>query len=115
MDDASIGQTARQHRFFKGCTRPAMLAGVPLMPFLLVTGVTLLLGMWAFYLVSPYATLSLALAYVPTLIGMRQATKKDDQRLKQILLRARLRYRHGNKAMWGAISFSPLRYKKRPL
>lgn len=115
MDDASIGGPEKQHRFFKGCTRPAMLAGVPLMPFLLVTGVTLLLGMWAGYLVSPYATLSLALAYVPTLIGMRQATKKDDQRLKQILLRARLRFRHGNKAMWGAISFSPLRYKKRPL
>ncbi len=44
---------------------------------------------------------------------MRQITKKDDQRLRQMLLRARIRVRHLNKPYWQAISFTPLRYKKR--
>jgi type IV secretion system protein VirB3 len=99
---------------FRGCTRPAMLAGVPMIPLLLVSGIFLLVTMWCVYLVSPYVALFLAVIYVPILLTMRQITKKDDQRLRQLLMRARMRVRHRpGRAMWGATSFSPLRFKKR--
>jgi type IV secretion system protein VirB3 len=102
--------------FFKGCTRPAMFpgVGVPLLPFLLVTGVFILAGMWLFYLASGYVTLLLLLIYIPLMAWMRQVTKKDDQRLSQLLKRARMRVRQqAGKALWGAVSFSPIRYKRR--
>lgn len=102
-----------RHRFFKGCTRPAMFIGVPLMPFLLVSGCFLLLIVWCMQFVSGYAALMLFLVYVPMLLVMRQITKKDDQRLRQMLLRMRMRVRHLNKPYWQTISFAPLRYKKR--
>lgn len=113
MESQRIAVGVERHPFFKGCTRPAMFARVPLVPFLLVTGIFLLLGMWSFYLVSPYATLVLAMAYFPLYAVMRAMTRKDDQRLRQLLLRARMRLRHGNRPMWGAISFSAIRLAKR--
>ena len=39
---------------FKGCTRPAMLGGVPTIPLILICGLTLLCAVWSFYLVSGY-------------------------------------------------------------
>lgn len=107
--------TVTRHRFFKGCTRPAMFIGIPLMPFLLVSGCFLLLIVWFMQFVSGYAAFMLFLVYVPILLVMRQITKKDDQRLRQMLLRARMRLRHANKPYWQTISFAPLRYKKRAL
>jgi type IV secretion system protein VirB3 len=44
---------------------------------------------------------------------MRQITKQDDQRLRQVLMRLRMRHRHFNRALWGAVSYSPLRFKRR--
>ncbi len=91
-----------------------MFAGVPMLPFLLVTGVFLLLAVWTFYLVSPYVSLFLFFAYVPIFITLRHITKKDDQRLHQMLMRARMRVRQrAGRALWGSVSFSPIRYKQR--
>ena len=90
-----------------------MFARVPLMPFLFVSGGFMLLGMWSYYLVSGYATLLLGMVYVPVYMTMRAITRKDDQRLRQLLLRARMRLRHANGPMWGALSFSPIRLAKR--
>ena len=99
---------------FKGCTRPAMFAGVPMLPFLLVTGIFLLLAMWCFYLLSAYVSLFLGIIYIPVVVTMKQITKKDDQRLRQMMMRARMRFRQqAGRRLWGAISFSPVRYKKR--
>jgi type IV secretion system protein VirB3 len=99
---------------FKGCTRPAMFLGVPMIPFLVVTGIALLLSMWMYYLISPYVTLLLVFAYIPTVLWMRQITKKDDQRLRQMMMRARMRMRQRTgRVLWGAYSFSPIRYKHR--
>lgn len=91
-----------------------MFAGVPMIPFLLVTGIFLLLAVWFFYLLSPYVTLLLGIVYAPIFVWMRQVTKKDDQRLRQMMMRARMRVRQrAGRALWGAISFSPIRYKRR--
>ena len=99
---------------FKGCTRPAMFAGVPMLPFLLVTGCFLIATVWTFYLVSGYFALFLVIVYVPICVTMRQVTKKDDQRLHQLMKRVQMRLRHGpGRSIWGATSYAPLRYKKR--
>ncbi len=99
---------------FRGCTRPAMCWGIPLMPLLCVTGAFLLLGVWMFYLVSPYVTLFLAALYLPLVLVMREITRGDDQRLRQIWLRLRMRLHMGAvRLRWGACSYSPLRYHRR--
>jgi type IV secretion system protein VirB3 len=99
---------------FTGCTRPAMLGGVPIVPLILIGGVTLLLSVWLYYLVNGYVSLGLILSTIPIVLWMRQTTKTDDQRLRQVLMRARMRLRHGpSRAMWGAISYGPLTFTKR--
>lgn len=101
---------------FKGCTRPAMFApaGVPMIPFLVVSGLFFILSFWAFYLVSGYVSLFLIIIYIPIVMTMKQITKKDDQRLHQMIMRLRMRIRQmAGRRLWGAISFSPIRYKRR--
>ena len=51
---------------------------------------------------------------IPIVLWMRQTTKTDDQRLRQVMMRARMRLRHGpSRATWGAISYGPLAWKTR--
>ena len=91
-----------------------MLGGVPIVPLILIGGLTLLVSVWLYYLVSGYVSLGLVLIAIPILIWMRQTTKSDDQRLRQVMMRARMRLRHGpSRATWGAISYSPLLWKSR--
>jgi type IV secretion system protein VirB3 len=98
---------------FKGCTRPSMLADVPMIPFLLVTGIFMLATMYTFILVNPFAALGVILLYAPIYVWLRLITKKDDQRLHQMLLKLRMRLRmKAARNFWGAASYSPLRYKR---
>jgi len=91
-----------------------MLGGVPIVPLILIGGLTLLLSVWLYYLVSGYVSLGLILSTIPIVLWMRQTTKTDDQRLRQVLMRARMRLRHGaSRAIWGAISYGPLTFTKR--
>lgn len=91
-----------------------MLGGVPIVPLILIGGLTLLLAVWLYYLVSGYVSLSLILITIPIVLWMRQTTKTDDQRLRQVMMRARMRFRHRpSRAMWGAISYGPLTWKRR--
>ena len=101
-------------RIFRGCTRPATVVGVPLVPFLITTVGFSLAAVWTFYLLSAYLSLFLLMGYIPLVITMREVTKKDDQRLRQLTLRLRMRLRQGSiRRIWGANSYSPLRYAKR--
>jgi type IV secretion system protein VirB3 len=98
---------------FRGCTRPATFAGVPMLPFLLVTGGFLIATGWTCYLASAYLGLFLAMTYLPILMTMRAVTKKDDQRLRQLLMHARMRWRHyASVRQWDAVSYCPLRFKR---
>ncbi len=91
-----------------------MLGGVPIVPLILIGGLTLLVSVWLYYLVSGYVSLGLLLISIPVLLWMRQTTKTDDQRLRQVMMRARMRLRHGpSRAIWGAISYGPLTWKTR--
>jgi type IV secretion system protein VirB3 len=99
---------------FKACTRPSMFAGVPMVPFLVISGLFLLVGMWTLLFINFYVPLVLAMIYFPLIAVLRQITKKDDQRLKQLFMRSRMRLRHSaGKALWGAVSYSPISYKRR--
>ena len=92
-----------------------MLGGVPIMPLILIGGLTLLMAVWLYYLLSGYISLGIVLIAIPIVLWMRQTTKTDDQRLRQVMMRARMRLRHGpSRTTWGAISYSPLSWKPRP-
>jgi type IV secretion system protein VirB3 len=90
-----------------------MLFGVPMVPMVLVAGFTFLGVVWLGLLVAWWAAvITLFIGFVATLT-MRGITKKDDQRLRQYGMRFLLRLKQGNHGHWKAMSFSPIRYKKR--
>lgn len=92
---------------FKGCTRPAMYLGVPLVPLVVVTVVVILISVWT--------TLFVALTLIPIVIVMRQIAKADDQQFRLLGLRLLFRgvhYNH-NAKFWRASTYSPIAFKKR--
>lgn len=91
---------------FKGCTRPAMLMGVPIGPFIGAVGSLLIAGMWTF-IVSPVAALIVLSMLIPVVVTMRAITRYDDQRLRQTFMRLRLRLLQHNRRFWGAHAYSP--------
>lgn len=96
---------------FKGCTRPSMIWGVPLVPLAAASVPLLIVGMWGLWL-SPRVGIVALLCIFPVFFIMRLVTKKDDQRLMQYLLRFRMRVRQKNRIFWrDASSYSPIRYK----
>lgn len=97
---------------FKGCTRPAMLWGVPLVPFLMVGGSILIPAIWAL-LASPPVGVGIVLLLIPLFVTMRAVTRHDDQRLAQLALRFRMVVRQRNRGAWCAHAYAPLRLKRR--
>lgn len=98
---------------FRGCTRPPMFLGAPMVPFILLTGFAILLAMLGLF-VSPFISIAVITAYVPIYAWMRVATKTDDQRLNQLVLRVRMRTRmRGGRRAWGALTYIPVVLKKR--
>lgn len=97
---------------FKGCTRPAMLWGVPLVPFLMVGGSILIPAIWAL-LASPPVGFGIVLLLIPVFVTMRSVTRHDDQRLAQCALRVRMTLRQRNRRFWGAHAYVPVRVKRR--
>lgn len=97
---------------FKGCTRPAMLWGVPLVPFLIVGGGMLIPGIWAL-LASPPLGVGLLFLMIPVFITMRVITRRDDQRLAQYALRLRLVVRQRNRRFWESHAYVPVHLKRR--
>lgn len=100
-----------QEDIFKGATRPSMLAGVPLMPLLLLGGITLLLVFWGGMMISGWVGLISALASIPVYVWMRTISKKDDQRLHQMFLRLKLSIPQRNKGFWRARSYAPVQWR----
>ncbi|MFM0208080.1 VirB3 family type IV secretion system protein [Paraburkholderia sediminicola] len=97
---------------FKGCTRPAMLWGVPLVPFLMVGGSILIPAIWAL-LASPPVGVGIVLLLIPIFVTMRSVTRHDDQRLAQFALGIRMVLRQRNRRFWGAHAYMPLCLKRR--
>jgi type IV secretion system protein VirB3 len=97
---------------FKGCTRPAMLWGVPLVPFLMIGGGMLIPAIWAL-LASPPLGVGMLFLVIPVFAAMRVITRRDDQRLGQYALRLRMVIRQGNRRFWGSHAYVPVRLKRR--
>ncbi|KWH21839.1 conjugal transfer protein TraD [Burkholderia cepacia] len=97
---------------FKGCTRPAMLWGVPLVPFLMVGGGMLIPAIWAL-LASPPLGVAILLLMIPVFVAMRVITRHDDQRLAQRAQRVRMALRQRNRRFWGVHAYVPVRLKRR--
>ncbi|MPW06419.1 conjugal transfer protein TraD [Paraburkholderia sp. CNPSo 3155] len=97
---------------FKGCTRPAMLWSVPLVPFLMVGGGMLIPAIWAL-LASPPLGVAILFLMIPVFVVMRVIARHDDQRLAQYALRVRMALRHGNRRFWGVHAYVPVRLKRR--
>lgn len=97
---------------FKGATRPAMIWGVPLVAFLMVSGGMLIPAIWAL-LASPPLGVAILFLMIPVFVVMRVITRHDDQRLAQYLLRVRMVLRQGNRRFWGAHAYVPVRLKRR--
>lgn len=92
---------------FKGCTRPAMMFGVPLVPLAAVSVVVILLSVWT--------TVFFAATLVPIILTMRQIAKSDDQQFRLLFLKLLFRgvnYNH-NAKFWKASAYSPFAFKKR--
>jgi len=97
---------------FKGCTRPAMLWGVPLVAFLLIGGGMLIPAIWAL-LASPPLGVAILFLMIPVFVVMRVITRHDDQRLAQYVLRLRMVLRQRNRRFWGGHAYVPVRLKRR--
>ena len=98
---------------FRGCTRPALFLGAPMVPTIILTGLAILLAMLGLF-VSPYISIAVVTAYVPIYAWMRLITKSDDQRLNQLVLRLRMRARmQAGRRAWGALTYTPVIYKRR--
>lgn len=92
---------------FKGCTRPAMVFGVPLVPLAAVSVVVILLSVWT--------TVFFAATLVPIVLVMRQIAKSDDQQFRLLGLKLLFRginYNHNGK-FWKASAYSPFSFQKR--
>ena len=96
---------------FKGCTRPPMLAGVPLMPLIVAVGVSFVPAMWILPF-SPVLGVSWMGTLIPVLVVMRQISRNDDQRLAQMLARMTLHLRQHNAGSWRAHAYVPTRTRK---
>jgi type IV secretion system protein VirB3 len=97
---------------FKGCTRPAMLWGVPLVPVLITGGGILIPAIWAL-LASPPLGVAILFLMIPVFVAMRMVTRHDDQRLAQYALRLRMRFQQANRRFWGTHAYTPVRLKRR--
>jgi type IV secretion system protein VirB3 len=100
---------------FKGATRPATMAGVPVVPFILVVGLHIMVGMWAVILVGFFVATGIALSCVICVLAMRHISSQDDQRLLQYMLVIRGLPAKRNLLHWGAKSFGATRYTRRSI
>lgn len=102
----------QQDMIYKGCTRPPLLWGVPLMPLVMILMPGMLVGMVGLAYFLPMSLVALLFS-ISGWVWMRAVTKKDDQRLLQIFLRMRLRSRQKNTRHWGCAAYVPIVYFQR--
>ena len=96
-----------RERIFKGSTRPAMVAGVPIMVFVPVAILGAIATLWSAVLASIWLGLGLGAGAALVLLALNLLSRRDDQRLLQALLATRLRLRSRNRRLWHARSYAP--------
>ena len=104
------GRAAPGHRdpIFKGATRPAMVMGVPIVPFVLVGGAHVLIGMWILNLGGLFWLFVSLSAAVVEMLALRAISSFDEHRLDQLILHARWSAHCRNARTWGTHSMNPI-------
>ncbi len=92
---------------YKGATRPAMKWGVPLITLVAIFMPSIVLAFWGGWFISILLPPCVLAGLVPLYSWMRWVTYKDDQRLLQMVLRARLVLANPNRRLWNARSYTP--------
>lgn len=96
----------RRDPLFKGCTRPAMWLGVPVVPLVAVAGSVAALAIWS-------SVLLLGLL-PPLVLAMRLIVQADEQQFRLLYLKFACRWRNANRRFWGGVStYSPLTFQRR--
>lgn len=105
-------RTQLRDPIFKGCTRPPMLLGVPMVPLILVLGIAVMAMMWGM-LISQWLALWAVVFAIASVVLMRHVTSHDDQRLRQWQLHLALRLANRSRRFWGCTSYSANNFKRR--
>jgi type IV secretory pathway VirB3-like protein len=71
---------------FRGCTRPPLLLGVPLVPMVLAIAPITLAAVWLSMVIGIYAWVWALSVTLPLIWVLRRITAIDDQRLLQVIL-----------------------------
>ena len=96
----------RRDPLFKGCTRPALFLGVPVVPLVAVAGIVIALAIWF--------TVLLLVLLPPLVLAMRMIVQADEQQFRLLRLKLICRWRHANGRFWGRVStYSPLTFQRR--
>jgi type IV secretory pathway VirB3-like protein len=96
---------------FKGATRPPTLAGVPMVPLVILLGLSFLLIVWGVTLLSGWVAWPIGFGTGTAVIWMRIVTKQDDQRLRQMFLRFKLTVPQKNRRFWRSRCYSPVAWR----
>jgi len=106
----------RSDPLFKGCARPAMKWGVPVVPLGITFLIFLLCGMYATMLFGLVVGAVIWLLYFPLFMTMKMMTKHDEQAFRLYFLRMKFRMKslfNGNARFWRAVAYAPVALKRR--
>jgi type IV secretory pathway VirB3-like protein len=95
----------RRDPLFKGCTRPAMVFGVPIMPLFVVA--------FSIGFLSILTTVLLNFLTIGAIFIMRMIVKNDDQKFRILGLWLFFRIQDMNRGFWKSAAYNPVLYKKR--
>jgi type IV secretory pathway VirB3-like protein len=93
---------------FRGCTRPALVAGVPLVALVSMICPIALVTVWLSFLAGVYAWIWSFALVIPIFTALRQITLIDDQRLLQCLRLLRLAAERRSFRALASRHYSPL-------
>ena len=95
----------RRDPLFKGCTRPAMVFGVPVIPLFIIA--------FSIGFLSILTTVLLNFLTIGAVFSMRMIVKNDDQKFRILGLWLSFRIQDMNRGFWKSAAYSPVPYKKR--
>ncbi|WP_108653156.1 VirB3 family type IV secretion system protein [Dongshaea marina] len=98
---------------FKACTRPALLFGVPMKPFLVISALILIITFYSNFL---FETGLWTMLLLPVVYGwLWVLCKFDDCMLDLLLLKCRMRVRNRNINFYGGRAvYAPIRFERWP-
>ncbi len=92
---------------FRGCTRPALVLGVPLVPLVLVLGPASFIAIWMTLLIGIYAWVWMIAILIPVISLLRHITTIDDQRLIQYVFLCKLLGQHRRMTAFSKRRYGP--------